>query len=112
MSTLNIAVIGLGKAGSAFLDAILNKKNNVNLACIVEPNDTIGKAKAIAAGVKACTIDEVVAMGKDLDIIFDLSGNPSVARELRHKLNSTFNGHTVVAPDSITRLVWSLIASA
>ncbi|MCE9633954.1 MAG: Gfo/Idh/MocA family oxidoreductase [Methylophilales bacterium] len=111
MSNQNIAIIGLGKAGTAFLGAILNKKQNVNLVCIVEPNDTTGKAQAVEAGVKNCTIDEIAKMGKDLDIIFDLSGNPNVTKELRHKLNSAFNAHTVVAPDSITRLVWALIAN-
>ena len=112
MSNKNIVIIGLGSAGSAFLGAILAKKKNVNLACVVEPNDTPGKAKAVAAGIKVATIDEIVALGKGIDVIFDLSGNPSVAKELRHKLNSTFNGHTVVASEIITQLVWSLITDA
>lgn len=109
MSKLNVAVIGLGKGGSAFVKAILNRKKSVNLACAVELLETPGKAEAAAAGVKIATIDELIAMGKDIDIIFDLTGNPSVVKELRHKMTSSFNAHTMVASDVVAELMWALI---
>jgi predicted dinucleotide-utilizing enzyme len=112
MSKQNIAIVGLGKGGTTFLNAILSKSKSVHLACVVETMETPGKAKAAAADVKIATMDELIAMGKDVDVIFDLTGNPSVVKELRHKISSAFNGHTVVASDIIGQLVWALIVDA
>jgi ketol-acid reductoisomerase len=112
MSTLNIAVVGLGKGGSAFLNAIQSRKKNVNVACAVETMETPGKAQAAAAGVKVVTMDELIAMSKEIDVIFDMTGNPSVVKELRHKLTSSFNAHSVVASDVVAELVWALIVEA
>lgn len=112
MSKQNIAIIGLGKIGSAFLDAILSKKQNVSLVCVAEPMDTPGKTQAIAAGIKVATLDEIVAMGKEIDVIFDLSGNSSMFKELRHKLMASYNDHTIIASDTIAQLIWSLIKDA
>lgn len=86
MNKLNIAVIGLGGIGSAFLAAMLDKKHNFNLVCVAEIGDTPGKAQAQADGVKVVALDEIVAMGEAVDILFDLSGKPEVTRELRSKL--------------------------
>jgi acetaldehyde dehydrogenase (acetylating) len=112
MSKQNIAIVGLGKGGTTFLSAILSKSKSVHLACVVETMDTPGKTQAAAAGVKVATMDELIAMGQDVDVIFDLTGNPSVVKELRHKISSSFNGHTVVASDIIGQLVWALIVDA
>jgi hypothetical protein len=75
----------------------------------VEIAESPGKAEAAAAGVKIATMDELIAMGKDIDIVFDLSGNPSVVKELRHKIMSAFNSHTVIASDIVAELIWALI---
>lgn len=112
MSKLNLAVVGLGKGGTALLNTILSRKKAVNMACAVEIAETPGKAQAAAAGVKIATMDELIAMGKDIDVIFDMTGNPSVVKELRHKLTSTFNAHTLVASDVIAELFWALIVDS
>jgi dihydrodipicolinate reductase len=109
MSKPNIAIVGLGKGGTTLLNAIQRRKNSVTLACAVETMETPGKAQAAASGVKVATMDELIAMAKDIDVIFDMTGNPSVVKELRHKLTSSFNAHSVVASDAIAELVWALI---
>jgi hypothetical protein len=38
-----------------------------------------------------------VAIGKDIDVIFDLTGIPALRRELREKLARSHNLHTVIA---------------
>ena len=104
----NIAIIGLGRIGSAFLGAMQQK--NINLVCVAERIDTPAKAQAAKAGIKIATLDDIVSMGDMIDIIFDLTGIFSVRKELREKLQASNNQHTVIAPETIVHLVWSLIS--
>lgn len=108
----NIAIIGLGKIGSAFFEAMQQKKQSINLVCVAERIDTLVKAQAATAGIKIATLDEIVTMGDGIDIIFDLTGIPNVRKELREKLLASNNKHTVIASETIARLIWSLISDA
>src|SRR5471030_110114 len=99
--SLSIAIIGLGRIGSAFLKEMLRKKAQ---------GITPGKAQAVAAGIPVVTLDDMVARGTGLDVIFDLSGLPVVRNELRQKLASVENRHTIIASETIARLIWSLIS--
>lgn len=110
MEKQNIALVGLGRVGSTFLRTVSNKQDRVNLVCAVESSDTPGKTQAIAAGVKMSTLGEITAAGNKLDIIFDLTGNPEVRKQLRELLAQNKNQHTVIAPESVARLIWSLIS--
>ena len=110
MDKQNVAIIGLGRIGSAFLGAILRlAERGINLAYAVERADTPGKAKAIAAGIKLVTMDEMIALGNKVDVIFDLTGNNDVRKELQEKLVASNNEHTVIASETVARVVWSLI---
>lgn len=109
MSKLNIAIIGLGRIGSAFLSAMRDRPN-IKLFCVAELADTPAKHEAEAEGAMVVTLDEIVGMSEVLDIIFDLTGNPQVRRELRDKLQATCNTHTVIATETIVRLVWSMVS--
>lgn len=110
MSKQNIAIIGLGRIGSAFLGAMLKKKDEINLVCVSERADTPAKAQAAAAGIKVATLDEIITLGNGIDVIFDLTGIAEVRKELREKLQAANNKHTVIASESIVRLIWSLIS--
>ena len=112
MNKQNIAIIGLGRIGSVFLGAMQQKKQRINLVCVAERMDTAAKAQAAAAGIRIATLDEVVAMGNAIDIIFDLTGIADVRRELRVKLLASGNEHTVIASETIARLIWSLVGDA
>ena len=109
MSKLNIAIIGLGRIGSAFLSAMQNK-DNIKLFSVAERTDTPAKAEAASAGIMISTLDEIVGMSEMLDIIFDLTGDTDVRKELREKLRATNNTHTVIATETIVHLIWSLIS--
>lgn len=110
MNKQNIAIIGLGRIGSAFLGAMLQKKQSINLCCVAERMDTPAKTQAAAAGIKIATLDEIIAMGDGIDVIFDLTGIPDVRKELREKLLATNNSHSVIASETIARLIWSMIS--
>ncbi len=87
MEKQSIAIVGLGKMGSAFLAELLGQPNDaVEIIAVVEKSDTAGLALAKSRGIRNISIDQLIAMGKDLDILFDLTGEDTVRQELREKL--------------------------
>ena len=112
MKKQSIAIVGLGRMGSAFLGELLGQPNEgVEIVAVVERKDTAGLALAKARGIKNLSIDELVAMGTDLDILFDLTDDATVRKELRDKLLAVGNRHTIIATENIARMIWTLIAS-
>ena len=107
---MNIAIVGLGRVGAEFLRQMLVlKEKGVDIIAAVDPADTIGKKDAMAKGIAIRTLDEVIEMGENLDIIFDLSGKNEVRKEIREKLQNHKNNHTVLAPEIILSLFWMFI---
>lgn len=112
MEKQTIAIIGLGNLGSAFLEELLGQPNEgVEIVAVVEKNNTAGLVLAQARGIRNVSIDELIAMDDNLDILFDLTGVNAVRQELRDKLHASGNRHTIVATENIARMVWTLIAS-
>jgi len=112
MEKQSIAIVGLGDVGSAFLAELLGQSNNgVEIIAVVERADTPGKAIAKASGIRNASIDELVAMGDGLDILFDLTHEAAVRKELREKLRGSGNRHTIVATENIARMILTLISS-
>lgn len=112
MEKHNVAIVGLGRVGAAFLDEMLCLTGKgIKVAYGVERNDTDGRTQATAAGVKMVTLDELIGMGDGVDVIFDLTGNPDVRKALREKLASSGNRHTVIAPETVARMMWSVMSS-
>ena len=87
------------------------EKQNINLVCVAERIETPVKAQATGAGIKIAMLDEIIIMGDGIDI-FDRTGSPNVRKELREKLQASNNKHTVIASETIARLIWSLISNA
>jgi predicted dinucleotide-utilizing enzyme len=112
MEKQSIAIVGLGKMGSAFLEELLGQPNEgVEIVAVVEKNNTPGLALSKTHGIKNLSLDELIATGEDLDILFDLTGEAAVRQEIRDMLRVAGNHHTIVATENIARMVWSLIAS-
>ncbi|MBS0446337.1 MAG: homoserine dehydrogenase [Proteobacteria bacterium] len=111
MDTQRIAIVGLGRIGSAFLRQISKRPHpSLELVCVAEVQDTPGRRAAQEAGIRICTLDETVALGGNVHVIFELTGLPEVRRELRDKLVASGNTHTIVASESIMRVIWALIS--
>lgn len=109
MQKQRIAIVGLGRVGSVFLDVLLKQQGKaLDLVAVAESNSTSGRAKAQTAGVKILTVPEVLTHSAEIDIIFDLTGVAEVRRQLRDGLAAGGNRHTVIAPESIAKLIWSL----
>jgi glutamyl-tRNA reductase len=113
MEKQNIAVIGLGRVGSIFLERLLQLQDHgINLTCVVELQETPGKQLARQAGVKLLELDEMMNLSHEIEIIFDLTGNEDVKHTLREKLVAIGNHYTIIAPENIARLIWNVMGNS
>ncbi|NRR33888.1 homoserine dehydrogenase [Oxalobacteraceae bacterium] len=109
MENQRVAIIGLGRIGSAFLKNMLSRKGRgVELVGVAESNPTPGRQLAIDAGLTLLSLEQIVALGDRVDVLFDLTGIPTVRRELREQLSARGNQHTVIASETIARLIWTM----
>lgn len=112
MSQHNIAIVGLGRVGSVFLARMLeNRERGVNIVRVAQSSATEGLRLAEEAGVPCGTLDDIIAEGSAVDMIFELTGSGEVRQEMREKLSAANNRHTVIAPESVARLMWTLMGS-
>ena len=110
MKKQNIAIIGLNDSGTEFFKAMIELKNKgVNVLGVSENVFTEGSQLAQELGIVNLSIDKIINMGEQIDVIFDLSGDREVRKELRTTLFSSENQHTVIAPESVARLMYTMI---
>lgn len=110
MST-KIAVVGLGRIGSTVLEQMLGRhQQGIEIVCVSEINDTPGRRAAEAAGIPVVSPEQVVSQGSAVDMIFDMTGIAAVRKVLREKLQELNNRHTVVVPENVAYLIWSLLS--
>ncbi len=111
MQKQSIAIIGLGRVGSVFLEKLLTQAyKGINIVAVSEKNETAGSVLAKANGIENLTLEQIVAQGDNIDILFDLTGLPQVRLELREKFMASGNRHTVIATESIATFIWALIS--
>lgn len=110
MHTQNIAIIGSGSTGEMFLTKMLQlKPRGVNVVGVYNREGLELNSIAEETGIKRLSLQEMVDLGEELDIIFDLSGKPEIRSELRKTLFSSNNLHTVIAPESVAQVIWTLM---
>jgi len=66
-------------------------------------------AAAAKSHVKVLSLDELVAEGDKIDVVFDLSGGANVAEELHRKYAAKGNQHTIVAPERMAHLMLTVM---
>ncbi|MDH4262259.1 MAG: homoserine dehydrogenase [Spirochaetia bacterium] len=107
---MNIAIVGLGRIGTSFINRVMDlKSKGIYIIAASENEDTEGKKAAMAKQIQILTPDEITTMGDYLDIIFDLTGNPKVRKDLRDGLKKRRNTYTVIAPENIVHLLWAVM---
>ncbi len=113
MRTVKVAIAGLGKVGSVFLDALLSSESDsIKVVAVAEPREeleSVKKAKEMGAGYFRDARNMLEALGDEIDILFDLTGNAIVRTELHEILSGQGNRHTIIAPERIAYLIWALI---
>lgn len=109
--TQNIAIIGSNHSGEIFYNEMTRlKRKGINVVCVYNRAGLDLNSMAETAGIKRLSIEEIVDLGEDLDVIFDLSGNTEIRAELRKTLFSSRNQHTVIAPESVAQVMWAMIS--
>jgi len=107
---IQIAVVGLGRVGSRFLEVLLDSGlPGVELCAVSETGDTDGVKLAKARGIPVETVEVLIARGDKVDVIYDLTGHPAVRQQLREGMLASGNRHTVVAPEVLAHLTWALL---
>ena len=109
---VKIAIVGLGNVGSTFLRKLLEKKKQeIKVIAVAEKNSNApGINLAKDRGIKVYNSHgDLLSLGEGLDIIFNLTGGAGVTKDLSDTHDRGGNHHTVIAPEAIAFLVWSLI---
>lgn len=110
MSQQSIAIVGLGRVGSVFLEGLLDHaRDGIKVVAVSEQGDTAGKKLAQSQGIPVESLDALIARGDGIDILFDLTGVMAVRKELRDKMAASNNRHTLIATEAVAQLIWSLI---
>ncbi|TIH17421.1 hypothetical protein D0S45_07125 [Marinifilum sp. JC120] len=110
MENHNIAIIGLGRVGSVFLQKALAAESVMKVRAVCEMCDTPGRELAEEKNIPIMDLRDIIDLGVEVDVIFDLTGDKNVSGILQEKLCKECNSYTQVAPLRLARLVWSLIA--
>ena len=110
MASHSIAIVGLGRVGTAFMERILSlHRSNVRIIGVCDPADTPGKKLAREFGLPVLSLDELVDLGSRVDVLFELTGDSKVKIDLRNRYFNSRNSHTVILPEVAAHLIWSLL---
>ncbi|MFP5381721.1 MAG: hypothetical protein ACLGG4_05600 [Gammaproteobacteria bacterium] len=110
---VKVALLGLGEVGERFaahfLEKIQEERVNVEIVAVAHRD----LESPVAMGFMHSRVPvfkdamEVVSLGPRVDIIFDLTGDPALRRNLREALQAAHNHHTVIAPEVVAHLLWN-----
>jgi predicted dehydrogenase len=109
---IRIALVGLSEAGEVFAEHLLEKAQEHDVPIDIVAIADMHPDSAVALGFSQNGVPvytdarEIAKLGDAVDIIFELSGRPSVRQELRLALLEHKNIHTVLASEVMARLLW------
>ncbi|WP_147821475.1 hypothetical protein [Salidesulfovibrio onnuriiensis] len=106
----NIAIAGLGRIGTLFLEQVLESDCGLNVVCVLEVKDTPGRQLAEEKGIKVVDLDGLIQIGVGVDVVFDMTGSGSFRSKMQNKYEESFNSYTAIASPAIARLVWSFLS--
>ncbi|MCS7284938.1 MAG: serine kinase [Hydrogenobacter thermophilus] len=113
MRRVNVAIAGLGRVGSQFLEALLGvSADSVKIIAVAEPKENlesvkIAKERGIAYYKDAR--DMLRSLEDAIDVLFELTGDAVLRTELHEILSQSGNRKTVIVPEPVAFLIWSLI---
>lgn len=111
-NSIKIAILGLGDAGQTFAEHLLARIQEGGM-----PIKIVGVAhrhldSPIVMGFQQNNVPvfsdalDIIKLGEQVDIIFDLTGNADVRKGLREGLQKSGNRHSVIAPETFANLLW------
>ncbi|PKQ29515.1 MAG: hypothetical protein CVT60_04890 [Actinobacteria bacterium HGW-Actinobacteria-10] len=107
--TVNVAIVGAGRAATPLIQDFLNRPF-IKIVGIADKNpDSPGAVLARENGIfYAEHADVLAAKGSEIDLLFDLSGDPAVKPALKDAFVVQGNRTTIIAHDLIARLIQSI----
>lgn len=109
---IKVALLGLGSVGQDFAENFLEIIQEGGKAVEIVAVAHHDKESAVALGFQQSGVkffenaSDVVKLGEEVDIIFDLTGSSVTRQELRQGMMDSNNRHTVIAPEMMARLLW------
>lgn len=110
---VKVALLGLGEVGEVFAEHFLEKiqEEHVKVEIIAVAHHDLESPVALGFMQNGVPVFkdalEVVTLGAKVDIIFDLTGDPELRKQLRIGLQQSHNQHTVIAPEVVAHLLWN-----
>jgi len=110
--TIRIAIVGLGEAGEIFAEHLLEKiqleQRPVTIVALADPDPDSPVALGFSQNGVPVYPDslDVLKHAENLDIIFNLSGDPAISQRLRIELLNLKNKHTMIASEEMAQLLW------
>lgn len=103
------AIVGGGRTGTLLLKE-LAKVPYVELKGVADINEQApGMIEGRNMGVYTTTsVDDIAKMGRDLDLIIEVTNDPSVKELLKKTFIQTGNNHTIIVHDLVARLMISM----
>ncbi len=108
---ISVAIVGLGRVGGTFLQKLIERGNGIKIAAAAE-SDKSAPGVQLAKDNGITVYDdgkEVAAMGEDIDIIFDFTGNSAARAEFRSVLAGSGNQRTVIVPEVVVKFIWGIM---
>ncbi|MCS6957317.1 MAG: serine kinase [Aquificaceae bacterium] len=113
MRKLNVAIAGLGRVGSEFLSALLMVSSEaVRVVAVAEPREDLPSVKlAKERGIAYFrdARDMLLSLEDMIDVLFDLTGDALVRSDLHDIIMKTNNKKTIIVPEPVAFLIWSLL---
>lgn len=106
----NVAIVGLGRVGTFFLERLLKHANEgIRISAVVEMRDTPGKLRAQEEGIPVYTLGDLSDHSENLDLIFELTGSLNVRAQLKSDLALAGNTRTIVVPETVAHFISCLL---
>lgn len=110
---VRIAIVGGGRTGAPLIEEFL-KRPYVKLVGVADMDaDSPGARVAKDNGV-FFTTDAMLfaAKGDEIDLLIEVSGDPTVKRRLKDAFIAEGNRHTIIMHDLVARLVMTMVSGA
>ncbi len=109
---IKIALLGLGSVGEEFAEQFLEiiQEGGKQVEIVAVSDRQLDSPVALGFQQSGVPVYkdavDVVKMGDRVDIIFDLTGDAATRQALRKGMQESNNGHTVIAPEVMAKLLW------
>ena len=111
-NVIRIAIVGLGETGETFAEHLLEKiqidHRPVQIVTVADPDLNT----PVALGFQQNGVPvydnflDIMQHHAEIDIIFNLSGDPAISQRLRLELLHVKNQHVMIASEEMARLLW------